>query len=85
MQNERNEPVGVYVYSIAQGSPAAGSDLREGDIITAINGRKVSTMEDLRNRISKIRAGETIELTVYTITAGRYNEHTVTVTLSSRP
>ncbi len=78
-------PVGVYVYSIAQGSPAAGSDLREGDIITAINGRKVSTMEDLRNRISKIRAGETIELTVYTITAGRYNEHTVTVTLSSRP
>ena len=78
-------PVGVYVFAIAPDSPAASSQLREGDIITAINGRKVTTMEDLRNRISKIRAGETVELTVYTIAAGKYNEHTVTVTLSSRP
>ncbi|MBO7633112.1 MAG: PDZ domain-containing protein, partial [Lachnospiraceae bacterium] len=57
----------------------------EGDIITAINGRKVRTMEDLKNRISRIRAGETAELTVYTIKAGRYEEHTVTVTLAKRP
>ena len=47
--------------------------------------RKVSTMEDLKNRISRIRAGETAELTVYTIKAGRYEEHTVTVTLAKRP
>ncbi|MBQ3911984.1 MAG: trypsin-like peptidase domain-containing protein [Lachnospiraceae bacterium] len=78
-------PVGVYVFSIAPNSPAAASELREGDIITAINGRKVSTMEDLKNRISKIRAGETAELTVQTIRAGRYEEHTVTVTLAKRP
>ncbi len=78
-------PVGVYVYAIAKDSPAANSELREGDIITAINGRKVSTMDDLRNRISKIRAGETIELTVSTINMGRYTEHTVKVTLSNRP
>ena len=78
-------PVGVYVFSIAENSPAASSDLHEGDIITAINGRKVSTMEDLKNRISKIRAGETVSLTVYTINMGIYTEHTVNVTLSNRP
>ena len=78
-------PVGVYVYSIAEGSPAASSELRVGDIITAINGRTVKTMSELKNRISRIRAGETVELTVYTIKGGSYNEHTVSVKLATRP
>ncbi len=78
-------PVGVYVYAIAEGSPAASSELRAGDIITAINGRTVKTMSELKNRISRIRAGETVELTVYTIKGGTYNEHTVSVTLTTRP
>ena len=78
-------PIGIYVFSIAENSPAASSELREGDIITAINGRSVKTMAELKNRISRIRAGETIELTVYTIKNGTYSEHTVTVTLSRRP
>ena len=78
-------PVGVYVFSIAENSPAASSELREGDIITAVNGRTVKTMAELKNRISRIRAGETVELTVYTIKGGVYSEHTVTVTLSRRP
>ncbi len=78
-------PMGVYVFNIVENSPAATSNLRQGDIITAINGRNVTTMTDLRNRISRIRAGETVELTVYTIRNGAYEEHTVTVTLAHRP
>lgn len=80
-----NMPMGVYVYAIAEGSPAASSELREGDIITKINNRSISTMEQLSNRISHIRAGSTVTLTVQTLTNGKYVEHEISIVLAHRP
>lgn len=78
-------PMGVYVYDIVEGSPADLSDLCIGDIITAVNGRSITSMTELKNRISHIRAGQTIELTVCTIDGGHYIERTISVTLAQRP
>lgn len=80
-----NMPVGVYVYKIESDSPARTAGLHEGDIITAINGRSVSTEAGLENRLSHIRAGETIELSVNTLLNGEYVERTVSVTLAKQP
>lgn len=78
-------PMGIYINDIAPDSPASESELCIGDIITAFNGRSIKTMEEFKNRISHIRAGETITLTVSTLKGGRYVEHDVKITLANRP
>jgi serine protease Do len=45
-----NMPVGVYVSQILENGGAANSDLREGDIITAINGQTITSMEELQRQ-----------------------------------
>ena len=42
-----NLPQGVYVYGVAENSAAAKAGLQQGDIITAIDGVEVTTMEEL--------------------------------------
>ena len=69
---------GVVIAGIEEGTGAASSDLRTGDIVTAINGVEVSDSAYLRYELYKYQAGDTIELTY--LRAGK--EHTTKVTLS---
>ena len=52
-------PQGVYVYS-ADGASA----LQKGDIITAIDGTAITTMEELNEQKNQHQAGDTVTLTV---------------------
>ena len=54
---------GVVVAGIESGSGAASSDLKEGDIITKLNGEKVQDSAYLRYELYKYSAGDTIEIT----------------------
>lgn len=74
-----NLDYGVVVAGIESGSGAADSDLKEGDIITKLNGEKVQDSAYLRYELYKYSAGDTIEITY--IRDGK--EHTTKVTLSS--
>lgn len=60
-----NLPVGIYVESISEDSDAINSGLKKGDVITAINGTKISTMKELNNLKNQLSIGDTITLTVY--------------------
>ena len=60
-----NLPVGIYVESIAEDSAAVDSSLEKGDVITEINGSKVTTMQELNNFKNKCQIGDTVTLTVY--------------------
>ena len=73
-----NLPVGVYVEDIAENSGASNSDLRKGDVITAIDGQSISTMKDLNNVKDKKKIGDTIKLTVYR--SGQYLDVEITLT-----
>lgn len=73
-----NLPVGVYVETISENSGAANSDLRKGDVITAIDGQSISTMQDLNDVKDKKKIGDTIKLTVYR--AGEYMDVEITLT-----
>ena len=42
---------GVVVYTIQPDGPASKSDLKPSDIITAVDGRRVSTAQDLKNEV----------------------------------
>ncbi len=70
---------GVVVAGIQSGSGAADSDLKEGDIITKLNGEKVQDSAYLRYELYKYSVGDTIEITY--MRGGK--EHTTKVTLSS--
>ena len=78
-------PRGVYVAEIIEGGGAANSDLHEGDIITAINGQTVSSMEELQKMLQYYKAGTEVTLTVQRQDGnGSYAEVSVNVTLGTR-
>lgn len=75
-----NMPVGIYVVEINEGSAAAKSGLQKGDIITAVDGVKVTTSTELTAQKNLHKAGEEIELTL--VRSGE--EMTVKVTLDEK-
>ena len=78
-------PQGVYVYKIMEDSAAAGSDLHEKDIITKLDGEKISNYADLAKLLTYYKSGDTITLTVQSLVNGSYQEREVQVTLKNRP
>ena len=58
-------PEGIYVTRVYASSDAAAKGISEGDIITAINGVSVTTMEQLNRVKNQFTAGQTITLTIY--------------------
>ena len=65
-------PDGIYIRAVTEGSGAAEKGIAEGDIITAINGTPVSTIDELNTVKNQFAAGDTVTLTVYR--SGQYYE-----------
>lgn len=76
-------PQGVYVSSVSAGSGAANAGLQEGDIITAIDSTKISSMTELQSALKSYKAGDKVTLTVARQSGRQYEESKVDVTLSS--
>ena len=74
---------GVYVSSVSTGSGAANAGLQEGDIITAIDSTKISSMTELQSALKSYKAGDKVTLTVARQSGRQYEESKVEVTLSS--
>ncbi len=55
---------GVVVRGIVQDGPAANSDLRLGDVITAVDGNKVTTSQELRQEVRSKQIGTPVTLSV---------------------
>ena len=78
-------PQGAYVYKILEGTGAEASSLQEKDIIVKVDHQSVKSMEELRDIISKYRAGETVELTIKRLEGSEYQDKTISITLGERP
>lgn len=79
-----NMPVGVYVYSVSEGSAAEKAGLHQGDIITAFNGRAITNMSELMSILSYTKGGTEATLTVNVLENGAYVEKEIPVTLGFR-
>lgn len=77
-------PEGIYVGEVVKGSPAEKAGLVAGNIITAIDGREVTTLETLQDVLTYTKAGTTLSITVQELKNGAYEEKTVEVTLGSK-
>ncbi len=60
-----NLPTGVYVYSVTEGSAADLAGLQQGDVVTAIEGTEISSMDELNEIKNEYSAGDTVTLSVY--------------------
>ncbi|OGG23724.1 hypothetical protein A3A79_00765 [Candidatus Gottesmanbacteria bacterium RIFCSPLOWO2_01_FULL_43_11b] len=58
-------PEGAYVMDIVEGSAAEKGGLKEEDIITKIDGDKITETNDLAKTISSKKVGDTIELSIW--------------------
>ena len=74
-------PTGVYVSDVTEGSGAQAAGLRRGDVITALDGRSVTDVSQLQELLQYYKAGQTVNLTVQSITDNAYAEKTVSLTL----
>ena len=59
-----NRPVGALVTQIMADSPAAGSDLKVGDIVLSFEGYDVDSAADLPPLVGRVLPGESAKLTV---------------------
>ena len=71
LNNNLNFTNGIYVAQIIKNGPASKTELKEGDIITSIDGKSLDTMNDLREYIYGKKPGE--EVTIE-ITRGKINK-----------
>ncbi|MCD7717597.1 MAG: trypsin-like peptidase domain-containing protein [Lachnospiraceae bacterium] len=76
-----NMPAGAFVYEVNSGSAAEEAGLKNGDIITALEGESVTSSDDLIEKMSYYAPGETITLEVQTANNGSYEAREVEVTL----
>ncbi|MBT9775833.1 trypsin-like serine protease [Clostridium sp. MCC353] len=77
-------PVGIFVYKILDDGAAAGSDLREKDIITKFDGQSVTTLGQLQNMLTYYEKGSKVTLTVQSLADGKYQEREVEITLGGQ-
>ncbi|MGE4283783.1 MAG: S1C family serine protease [Clostridia bacterium] len=57
-------PVGIYVVQVTPFSGAETAGIKEGDVVIKVNGRAITTMEELNHEKDKFKAGDTIEIVV---------------------
>ena len=62
--NNTSFNTGIYVAQITKNGPASNSDLKEGDIITSIDGKELNTMNDLREYIYTKKPNDEVTLKV---------------------
>ena len=62
---EDDSPAGALVNSVEEGSCGEEAGLRTGDIITAVDDYKVTSIDTLYQALRPYRAGDTAEITVY--------------------
>ncbi len=76
---------GANVTSIFENSPASKVDIREGDIITRLNSKQVTSANQLKNEVGWIPASTAITITIERAENGKKVEKNIKVTLEERP
>src|SRR5262245_16130429 len=72
---------GALVSAVSDGSPAEKAGVKRGDVILALDGQAVNDSNQLRNHVSRLKPGTTVDLTIL---RGGQEKH-VSVRLAEMP
>lgn len=76
-------PEGVYISTITEGGAAENAGLQKGDIITKLDGSRITGYSQLRDTLSYYSSGETISITIQRLENAEYEEKVMDITLST--
>ncbi len=76
-------PIGIYISEVSESGAAKKAGIKQGDIITKINGNKVTSIEQVQNKVNNTKAGTEITVTIARSQEGEYKEQDVKVVLKS--
>ena len=79
-----NMPIGVYINDVIEDSPADKAGLKQGNIITGLDGTKIETIDELINALSYKKAGQEVKLIIQVKENGAYVEKTLVVDLGNK-
>lgn len=65
-----NIPQGIYVQSIVSGGPCDGTDLKQGDIITEVDGETITSFADVYAILETHKPGDKIKVKYYSSSSG---------------
>ena len=74
-------PAGVFVSEVTEGSGAEKAGIKEKSIITKFDGKSISDIQTLIEKLTYYEVGEEVELEIAVSEGGEYKTETVTVTL----
>lgn len=77
-------PQGVFITNVIENSPALEAGLLKGDIITHVDGTKVTSFEELQEEMQYHASGDTIKIKVQRNGLNGYEEKEFDITLTSR-
>jgi putative serine protease PepD len=79
---DTSPPVGVLVFSVPPGGPAAAAGIKPGDIITGLDGKPVTSAQELNELVAGMAPGQKVTVA---ITHADGSTATVTVTIGQYP
>jgi len=74
---------GVYVGTVTAGSPADKAGVKTKDLITTVNGKSITTPDELTSLVKAANVGDVMTLTI--TRAGEQNPLSIRVTLEANP
>ena len=78
-------PEGVYVAEVTEGGAAEEAGIVANSVITEFDGKSISSINQLLERLTYYAPGEEVEVTMLVRDGNEYKEETVTVTLMEDP
>lgn len=80
-----NMPIGVFVRTVEEDSPAQSAGILAGDIICEMDGTSIDTYEDLQGVLQYFAPGSTTTISVMRQIDGVYTEVELEITFGQRP
>lgn len=77
-------PVGVYVSAVSDTGAAYKAGIKQGDIITKINGQSVKEINEVQEIVNNTKVGTSIKVVIKRSDNGTYKEKEISVTLKSK-
>lgn len=77
-------PEGLYITMVQENSAAEKAGIRKGDVITEFDGRKIQSMDGLKEMMQYYAAGTEVEIIIQTNQNGEWQEQKVTAVLGKK-